>query len=156
MSRARIAAAVLAVSVGGLGFIAQHEGKRNQSYADPAHGWAVPTVCYGHTRTAAKGRAFSDAECLTLLQQDADEAAAHLRRLAPVPMTQGEFDAYTSFIFNAGPGNFAQSTLRKKLLAGDAVGACGELSRWVHANGKKLAGLVKRRAEEKAVCLRDL
>lgn len=156
MSRARIAAAVLAVSVGGLGFIAQHEGKRNQSYADPAHGWAVPTVCYGHTRTAAKGRAFSDAECLNLLRADADEAAAHLRRLAPVPMTQGEFDAYTSFIFNAGPGNFAKSTLRKKLLAGDVRGACGELTKWVYANGQKLRGLEKRRAEEKAVCLRDL
>ncbi len=152
----RIAAAVLAVSAAGVGFIASHEGKVNQTYADPAHGWAVPTVCYGHTKTAQRGKWYSDGQCLALLEQDVAEAHGHLRRLAPVPLTQGEVDAYTSFIYNAGPGNFASSTLRRKLLAGDRVGACNELTRWVYAGGKKLRGLERRRAEEKALCLRDL
>ena len=152
----RIFAAVLAVSAAGVGMIATHEGKVNKTYADPAHGWAVPTVCYGHTSTATRGRWYSDEQCLDLLEKDVAQAYGHLRRLAPVPLTQGETDAYTSFLFNAGPGNFEKSTMRRKLLAGDRVGACREFGRWVYAGGKKLKGLVTRRAEEQALCLRDL
>lgn len=146
-----------AVSAAGLGLIATHEGKRNETYADPAHGWAVPTVCYGHTATAARGQWRSDQECLHLLQQDATGAYQHVRRLTRgVGLTQGEVDAWTSFVFNVGPGNFERSTARRLILAGDRVAACNQLPRWTFAAGKQLPGLIKRRAEERALCLRDL
>lgn len=151
----RIIGATL-VSAAGLGFITQHEGKVNQTYPDPAHGWAVPTVCVGHTATAVRGRWYSDAECLALLESDAKVASAAVLRHAKVPLTQGELDAYTSFVFNVGSGNWASSTALRKLNAGDRRGACTELTRWVYAGGKKLRGLVTRRAEESKLCLRDL
>ncbi|HHG5564729.1 TPA: glycoside hydrolase family protein [Pseudomonas aeruginosa] len=40
----------------------------------------------------------------------------------------------------------------RKLNAGDVRGACAELSRWVYAGGKKLGGLVRRRAAERELC----
>lgn len=156
MSKLRIGAAAVAVSVAGLFAIQGFEGKVNQTYADPAHGWAVPTVCVGHTKTAVRGQWRSDKECLELLKEDAAEAAGHVLRLSKVPLTQGELDAYTSFTFNVGPTNLQSSTLLRKLNAEDRVGACNELSRWTRANGTVLPGLVKRRAEEKALCLRDI
>lgn len=71
-------------------------------------------------------------------------------------MLWNEHAAYLSFIYNVGVGAFADSTLRVKLFKGDRRGACNELSRWVYADGKKLAGLVKRREAERQVCLKDL
>ena len=159
MSRARLSAGITAgaVSAAGLGLIASHEGKRNAAYADPAHGWAVPTICYGHTATAKRGQWRSDEQCLQLLQQDATAAYNDVRRLfAGVPLTQGEVDAYTSFVFNVGAAKVEGSTLRRLVLSGQRRAACDQLTRWVYAGGQKLPGLVKRRAEEKALCLRDL
>ena len=60
-----------------------------------------------------------------------------------------------SFIFNIGQGNYAGSTLRKKLDAGDYAGAAAEMDKWVYdtVNGKKqkVNGLIKRRADERAL-----
>ncbi len=156
MSKARVFAAAVAVSVAGLGFITQHEGKVNKTYADPAHGWAVPTVCVGHTATAQRGRWYSDQECLALLEKDAKIASDAVLRRTQVPLTQGELDAYTSFVFNVGEGAFAKSTLLRLLNNGQRREACDQLTRWTYANGKQLKGLVTRRAEERKLCLRDL
>ena len=72
------------------------------------------------------------------------------------PLTQGELDAYTSFAYNVGLGAFQTSTLLRKLKAGDRVGACNELRRWVYAKGRVLPGLVARRAAEEKMCLSGL
>ena len=60
------------------------------------------------------------------------------------------------FIYNAGEGNFANSTMLKKLNSGDVAGACNELKRWVYSGGQKLAGLVARREAERDLCLRGV
>lgn len=156
MSKLRIATAALAVSTAGLGLILSNEGMVNTAYPDPAHGWKVPTICVGHTQGVARGQWRSDSECLDLLKKDADVASGHVLRLATVPLSQGELDAYTSFVFNVGQGNFANSTLLKKLNAGDHIGACEQLPRWNRAGGKVLPGLTKRRNEERTLCLRDI
>lgn len=90
-----------------------------------------------------------------LLSQDAQQTALFLRSISANTLSQHQFDALGSFIFNVGEGNFAQSTLRNKLNAGDFAGAAAEFDKWVYAtvNGKKvkLAGLVTRRAAERAL-----
>jgi len=73
--------------------------------------------------------------------------------LTKVPLNAHELAAYTSFVFNVGHGNFASSTLRRRLNEGDREGACEELKRWVYAKGQKLPGLVKRREAERQLCL---
>src|SRR6218665_3225014 len=88
--------AATVVSLAGLAMIKGHEGTVNRAYPDPAHGWAVPTICTGHTRTAQRGMWLSDEQCLALLQEDVAEHTAHVLRLVKVPLTQGELDAYAS------------------------------------------------------------
>lgn len=167
MSRPRLVALALAtaVTVAGVGYnggpgtdmIVKHEAIVNRAYADPAHGWAVPTICVGHTRTARRGMWLNDAQCMDLLYSDIDAALQDLRGLlGNAKLSGGELLAYVSFVFNVGPTKLRTSTWLRKFKAGDRVGACKELGRWVYSNGKKFRGLERRRADETAVCLRDL
>lgn len=130
--------------------IVQHfEGYEPKAYVDPV---GIPTICWGHTDGVKIGQALSEAQCLEILGQDLLVAQKAVDRLVKVPMTNERRAALISFVFNAGEGNFAKSTILRKLNQGDTRGACAEISRWVYAGGKKLAGLVKRRAEERHYC----
>lgn len=154
------AAAVLGASYnGGTGtdMLVKHEALVTRAYPDPAYGWAVPTICVGHTRTARRGMVASKEQCRDLLAGDVDNALRELHGLlGDVKLTEGELLAYVSFVFNVGPTKLRNSTWLRKFRAGDRVGACEELNRWVYSNGAKLRGLVIRRADESLVCLRDL
>ena len=74
--------------------------------------------------------------------------AAQVAALLKVPTKQHQFDALVSFAYNCGIGNLRSSTLLRKLNAGDFPGAALEFHRWNRANGRVLAGLVRRRAAE--------
>jgi lysozyme len=66
-----------------------------------------------------------------------------------VLLTQNQFDALVSFIYNVGTGNFKKSTLRRKVSADPRdPSIAAEFARWNKGGGKVLPGLVKRRAEE--------
>lgn len=142
----RIAAALLALSTAGALGIVAHEGMRTVAYKDPI---GVVTVCAGHTKTAKLGQVKTEAECAELLKSDVKDAEKAVKRLVEVPLTQAQFNALVSFVFNVGETNFAKSTLLKKLNANDCWGAGAEFSKWTLAGGKELPGLVKRRADER-------
>ncbi|WFN60113.1 MULTISPECIES: glycoside hydrolase family protein [unclassified Synechococcus] len=74
-----------------------------------------------------------------------------IARHCKVPLAQCQYDALSSFIFNVGPGAFANSTLLKLLNLGDYHGAADQFLRWNKGGGRVLAGLVRRRAEERAM-----
>jgi lysozyme len=52
------------------------------------------------------------------------------------------------FCFNAGRGNFLQSTLLRKVNRRDFPGAAAQFGLWIHAGGDIVAGLVRRRKAE--------
>ncbi|MCL1048924.1 lysozyme [Shewanella abyssi] len=143
------------VAFGGATLVVPHEGQVLETYIDPA---GVLTSCYGHTGPELKPRQFfTERQCLESLADDLSQFDRQLRRLTyPITLTDGEHAAYLSFIYNVGAGAFKDSTLRAKLLAGQRVGACNELPRWVYAKGKKLPGLIKRRESERQICLGEL
>jgi len=146
----KVAAAVIAAAAtSATGLIAYFEGTHTEAYRDPV---GIPTICTGHTDGVVMGQVRSLHECEALLKADVDTAMASVLALVRVPLDENELAAYTSFVYNVGHGNFARSTLLKKLNAGDREGACEELSRWTLAKGRKLPGLVKRREAEKALC----
>ena len=74
-------------------------------------------------------------------------------RAVKVPLNQNQFDALVSFAYNIGVGAMAGSTALRKLNAGDYAGAADALTMWTKCNGKVLAGLVRRRKEERALFL---
>lgn len=158
----RVPIATLAASIAGLAFIGAEEGagpvvttsngvQVAQAYADPAHGWAVPTICNGRTRGVFKGQQATLEQCQQWLAEDASYAGQAIKRCTPVELTQGQYDALTSFAYNVGQGAYCRSTLAKKINAGDCYGAAREFSRWTSAGGRQLKGLVRRREGERAM-----
>lgn len=143
-------ASALVVSAAGTAAIMHDEGVVKKVYLDPV---GIPTVCVGHTSTVSKadvGKVYTDAQCAELLRSDTRVAQAAVGRLVKVPVTQGQYDALVSFTFNVGEANFKNSTLLRKLNAGDCHGAAAEFPRWNRARGVVLPGLVTRRANERA------
>ena len=88
-------------------------------------------------------------QALTLLRGDVAEIEPYLNRMIKIPISQCMYDALVSFAYNVGAGALQNSTLLKKLNSNKPLDEVAkEFHRWVKASGKKLQGLVNRRAEE--------
>lgn len=125
------------------------EGLRLTAYLDCAGIW---TIGYGHTGpdvTADKSITELEAECL--LRADLATAVTCVNRVVNVPIAQHQFDALVDFCFNAGRGNLLSSTLLRLINLGDFTRAVAQFTLWVHADGKVVAGLVRRRKAEAAL-----
>jgi len=147
----------LQASQGALDFIRQTESLSLVPYQGKADRAGVYTIGYGHKIVPGDPywplgeiTAISADEADSLFRFDVDNAADTVRRLVAVPLAQGQFDSLVSFVMNLGSGNFAGSTLLRKLNAGDYVGASQEFQRWVYSNGRIQPGLVTRRVAEAA------
>lgn len=125
-------------------------------YRCPAN---ILTIGYGHTKGVKKNMRLTKQEAEDLLRQDMKIYEADVKRLVDVPLTQYQFDALVSFVFNLGSGAFGGSTLLKKLNAGDYSAVPAQLMRWNKARvgGKlqPLTGLTRRRAAEAALFTLD-
>ena len=130
----------------GLALTKSFEGLQLEAYRDCAGIW---TIGFGHTGVGVvAGEAVSEMEAEVLLRGDLAEAVACVNRSVDGEISQGQFDAMVDFCFNAGRGNFAQSTLLRKVNGGDFAGASAQFALWVHAGGEVVAGLVRRRNAE--------
>jgi lysozyme len=151
MINPRVAIAALTLSASALVGIAGYE-----SYTDtaviPVPG-DVPTIGFGTTGGVKLGDTTTPPRALVRLLADADQYARAVKRCAPVPMRQHEFDAYVSLTYNIGPGAFCSSTLARRLSAGDYAGACRQILRWDRFKGRPLRGLTLRRQSEYRTCM---
>lgn len=130
----------------GIALIKQFEGLRHEAYQCPAGIW---TIGYGHTADVRPGDIITAEQADAFLLQDVAESEIAVNRQVTTVLTQNQFDALVSFVFNLGSNNFRASTLLKKLNTGDNIGAAAELMRWVYAGGKPSPGLIRRREAEK-------
>ena len=146
--------------------IKHHEGVRFKPYRCPAKLW---TIGVGHVLYPAQGalpldqrdafqlkpehnRTFSKDEVDGILSADLQRFEAGITKLFPVVLAQGQFDALVSFAFNLGLGGVQRSTLRQKVLRGEAE-AADEFLKFTRGGGKVLPGLVKRRQDERSLFL---
>lgn len=133
----------------GLNLIKHFEGFEPEIYLDAA---GLPTIGYGHLIRKGEHKMFengiSESAAEALLAKDVWAAESGVLRLISVPLTDGQFDALVSFTFNLGSGALQRSTLRRKINREEHDEAPRELMRWVWAGGRKLKGLVRRRAAE--------
>jgi lysozyme len=118
---------------------------RYAAYKCPA---GVVTIGWGTTRSIKMGMVWSLAQCNAAFTEDMRVYESSVKRLVKVRLTQWQYDALVSFCYNCGAGNLEKSTLLKKVNAKDFDGAALEFHKWCKAGGKKLAGLVRRRASE--------
>ena len=154
MSRAKLAAKIGAGATAlAVPLVMLYEGTVLQSYRDPIN---KITACTGHTGPELRmGQRYTKEQCETMLYGDLLKHADALNCIK-TPLADNQKAAFLSFAFNVGNGAFCKSTLVRKANAGDLMGACAELSRWVIAGGRELPGLVKRRAAERELCERGL
>jgi len=141
------------VSSNGFDIIKQFEGLRLKPYLCPA---GKPTIGYGSTF-------YEDGTKVTLndnpiTKERADELlefivnkkfVPYIDKLVKVPLSQNQFDALVSFIYNIGNENFRTSTLLAFLNKKNYKESARQLLRWDKSNKKVLSGLKERRKVEK-------
>ena len=130
-------------------FIAPHEGTVPVAYRDVAQ---VVTACTGHTEPGLKVGVDYSAQCEAWFASDVGKAAMGVQACVHAPMTSYQWAAYTSLAFNIGTGAFCRSSIAREANAGNTAAACRAIELYVYAGGKRVQGLVNRRAAERALC----
>lgn len=145
----------LIVSPKALKVIGNAEGCRRSPYTCPA---GLKTDGIGNTHGVTSGIK-SDEQIAIDWARNIIAAQNCLASSGDVAlMSQGQVDAFTSFIFNTGCTRFkhnrdgSETRIYHKIKQGWFAGACNELKYWVYGGGKKLAGLVSRREQEREMC----
>jgi len=158
MENNRILVSIITASTLLIGMVAGYERYVPSVYMPTPQD--VPTQGYGTTVNPDTGkpirmtdRRIDEATAKLWLMKDVAKTEAKMRQCVRVPVTQGEWDAYTSLAYNIGTGAFCGSTLVRKLNAGDYAGACKQILRWDKQNGRVLRGLTKRRQQEYSMCM---
>ena len=130
--------------------IKHFESLRLRVYLCPV---GIPTLGWGHIKGVKLGDTCTPEQAETWFQEDYDLARRVVLRHVETKLTENQVQALTSWVFNLGEGNFAVSTLLKKLNANDIEGASKEILRWNKGriNGilQVLPGLDRRRIMEK-------
>lgn len=146
-----------AVPDAALDLIKHFEGFRAAPYLCPA---GIPTIGYGSTHYPDSTKVtMRDAPVTTIrasqmLTAEAQRCGDAVLKLVTVPLTDGQYGALVSFVYNLGSGRLQASTLRRKLNRSDYAGAAQEFDKWVFAGKRKLQGLVMRRQAERLLFVR--
>lgn len=123
------------LSNNGVALIKREEGERLTAYQDSVGIW---TIGVGHTgtvngRPVSRGMTIKQNKSTELLLSDLSWVESSINKAVRVPLSQNQYDALCSFIFNVGKPAFESSTLLKKLNDGDYDGAADQLLLWKRA-----------------------
>jgi lysozyme len=123
----------------------------------------VEIIGYGHAITVEEqqtglisiagepvpyAQGITEAQAAALLQQDLKPIRHDIETLVTVKLTKNQLEALTSFTYNVGLGTFKDSTLLKKLNAGQHNEVPTEMRRFTIADSQQQPGLVTRREAE--------
>jgi GH24 family phage-related lysozyme (muramidase) len=143
------------ISTSGIELTKESEGFEPRPYDDAAR---YCTIAYGHLIKRARcdktepphwwNPGLAVPEGTSLLVEDMKLAQAALDALTSVELTDDQYAALCDFVYNVGRTNYASSTLRAKVNAGDFRDIPYQMRRWTQAKGKVLPGLVARRERE--------
>lgn len=125
---------------------------RFAAYPDPGSRDGMPwTIGWGSTGEGiGAGTVWTQAECDARFAQDLQRHASEVARaLGAAPTSQAQFDALVSFHYNTGA--IGRAALTRKHSAGNYAGAKAEFAKWIYNDGRRLPGLVRRRAAEAAL-----
>lgn len=141
------------LSPAGESLIKSRESCRLVAYQDSRGRW---TIGFGHTGPdVGRGARWTEADAEAAFWHDVAWAEDAVNELVRVALTQNQFDALVSFVFNVGRAAFSTSTLLRRINAGDFSAAQREFRRWnkTTVDGKLTVepGLTARRAAEAAL-----
>ena len=136
------------ISQNGVDFIKKYEKFIPTKYNKDGH----DTIGYGtridyHPELINKR--LSEIQASKILDKDlADKVTPYINRYVKIPLTQNQFDALSSLIYNVGVSKFLESNLLKMLNSKNVYGIKKDWAEFRLSDGKVLAGLVNRRNEE--------
>jgi lysozyme len=140
---------IMAITKSTLSYITEEEGKRNKAYKDTKGLW---TIGVGHLIRPGEEHlitaTLTDEEVEELLRSDLKWCSEAVESSVRVPLEQHQFDALYSLCFNIGGTAFKNSTVVRRLNAGDMKGAADAILMW-----NKPAVLEKRRKRERELFL---
>ena len=129
----------------GVSLIKKFEGCELEAYQCSANVW---TIGYGHTKDVEKGDTITKEEAEQMLVDELHEYENYVNKYVNVALSQNQFDALVSWVYNLGPANLTASTMLKVLNNGKYEEVPTQMKRWNKAGGKVLDGLVRRREAE--------
>lgn len=144
------------VSPSGFDLICNFEGLRLKAYDDGVGVW---TIGFGTTKypggvRVKKGDVCTLDQAKAYMQNDLKSFEQTVNNTVKVPLNQNQFDALVSLAYNIGSTAFKNSTLVKRLNEGNYKAAANQFNVWVNAGGKRMQGLVNRRAAESTLFLK--
>lgn len=139
-------------------FTAGHEGYVGKVYVDVT---GTKTQCYGETHNLRPDLIYTKGQCMDKLQ--ARLAAAFAPAIAQCvpdfadPRRHNQFAALIDASYNAGPSRTCRSPMAVAFRAGEWIKGCHAFVGWyVTSKGVPLRGLVNRRNDERALCLKGV
>lgn len=135
----------LKISQEGISLIKKFEGCELTAYQCSAGVW---TIGYGHTKGIEEGMEITQQEAEDMLVEELHEYENYINDNVTAPLSQNQFDAMVSWVYNLGPANLKSSTLLKVLNAGKYDEVPFQMKRWNKAGGVTLEGLIRRREAE--------
>ena len=132
-------------SAEGIALIKKFEGCELKAYQCSAGVW---TIGYGHTKDVEEGDTISKDQAEEMLVEELHEYENYVNEYVNVALSQNQFDALVSWVYNLGPANLKASTMLKVLNDGKYEEVPYQMKRWNKAGGKVLDGLVRRREAE--------
>ena len=129
----------------GIQLIKHFEGCELEAYKCAAGVW---TIGYGHIKGVTPESVITQEQAEQMLVEELNEYEGYINDMVTTPLSQNQFDALVSWVYNLGGGNLKASTLLKVVNQGDFDGVPAQIMRWNKAGGKVLEGLTRRRQAE--------
>lgn len=144
------------VSPSGVDLICNFEGLRLKAYDDGVGVWTIGfgTTKYPNGIRVKKGDTCTLGQAKAYMQNDLKSFEQTVNNTVKVPLNQNQFDALVSLAYNIGSTAFKNSTLVRQLNEGNYKAAANQFNVWVNAGGKRMQGLVNRRAAERTLFLK--
>ncbi|MDX2212976.1 MAG: lysozyme [Oculatellaceae cyanobacterium bins.114] len=139
------------VNAQALTIIKTYERLRLEAGRCPA---GVLTIGYGSTVGVRPGQKLTAKQAEARLLKDLEQFERVVRKVVKVPLTNNQFSALVSFVFNVGSAAFMASTLLKRLNQGNYQAAAEQFLQWDKAGGISLSKLTQRRQAEQALFLK--
>lgn len=137
------------LSNNGIAFIKRAEGEKLTAYQDSVGVW---TIGVGHTGTVdgksvARGMTITQNKSTSLLISDLAWVESAINGNVKVPLTQNQYDALCSLVFNIGRNAFTGSTLLRLLNVNNYKGASDQFLQWKRAGSDPDLLLPRRKRE---------
>lgn len=147
--RNKVAAGAGAIAIA-TAAVALFEGLVLKTYPDVG---SVATYCYGETENAEWGKTYTKEQCDEQLSKRLQHFNRGVNSCVKVDLPDTRRAAFVSLAYNIGVDAFCKSTAVRKINAGDVQGACDAILMWNKVKGVVWKGLVRRREQERELCL---